>query len=281
MIRLEPHDFWKIRPLARQPHLRLALDAIGEGNSPALVWVDDRAQPRVAYLWDKTHCHFLVGDAPTSAFTEAVRELIRQEIAPKALAPGKAFLKVYYSSASWEEQVGSIFETAELVRGERVFHVLDHLAEPDWRATVPGGFRVRQIDASLLATNRLHGIEDLRHEIITGWNSETDFLTSGFGFCLLCGDEIVTWCTAEYVSPGKCGVGIETAVKHMRRGFATLAASALVEHAVAQGITPHWDSWKANLPSLAVARKVGFRPISEYVVFTGRFLALTGLGPRR
>ncbi len=86
-------------------------------------------------------------------------------------------------------------------------------------------------------------------------------------------NEIVTWCTAEYVSAGKCGVGIETAVEHMRRGFATITASAFVEHAVAKGLTPHWDSWKMNLPSVAVAHKVGFRLISEYAVFTGRFQA--------
>ena len=59
----------------------------------------------------------------------------------------------------------------------------------------------------------------------------------------------------------------------MRRGFATITASAFVEHALEQGLTPHWDSWKMNLPSVAVAHKVGFRLISEYAVFTGRFQA--------
>ena len=166
-----------------------------------------------------------------------------------------------------------MFETAELIRRERVFYALDCFAKPDWRMSVPSGFSVRQIDADLLATDRLHGIEILRNEIQTGWHSVEDFLHTGFGYCLLRENEIVTWCTAEYVSAGKCGIGIETAVEHMRRGFATITASAFVEHAVAKGITPHWDSWKMNLPSVAVAHKVGFRLISEYAVFTGRFQA--------
>ena len=108
------------------------------------------------------------------------------------------------------------------------------LTKPDWRVSVPSGFSVRQIDADLLATDRLRGIEILRNEIQTGWHSVEDFLHTGFGFCLLRKNEIVTWCTAEYVSDGKCGVGIETAVEHMRRGFATITASAFVEHAVAK-----------------------------------------------
>ena len=161
MIRLERDEYQRVRPLAGQPHLSLALDAMAVGNSPALIWVDDRAQPSAAYVWDKAHCHFLLGDASTPAFARAVRELVRQEIAPQMLAHGKAFLKVHYSSADWEEQIGAMFETAELVRRERVFYALDRLAKPDWRVSVPSGFSVQQIDADLLATDRLRGIEIL------------------------------------------------------------------------------------------------------------------------
>ena len=273
MIRLERDEYRRVRPLAGQPHLNLALDAMAEGNSPALIWVDERARPSAAYVWDKAHCHFLVGDASTPAFTQAVRELVRQEVAPRMLAQGKTFLKVHYSSAVWEDRIGAMVETAELVRRERVFYALDHFDMPDWRGSVPSGFSVRQIDAGLLGTDRLRGIEILRNEIQAGWYSVEDFLHTGFGYCLLRNNEIVTWCTAEYVSDGKCGIGIETAVEHMRRGFATITASAFVEHALGQGLTPHWDSWKMNLPSVAVAHKVGFRLISEYAVSTGRFQA--------
>ena len=275
MIQLERDEYQRVRPLAGQLHLSLALDAMAVGNSPALVWVDDRAQPSAAYVWDKAHCHFLVGNALTPAFARTVRELVRQEIAPQMAAQGKVFLKVHYSSADWEEQIGSIFDAAELVPRERVFYALDQVAKPEWRASIPSGFSVRQIDSELLATDRLRGIEILRNEIQTGWYSVEDFLHTGLGYCLLRENEIVTWCTAEYVSAGKCGIGIETAVEHMRRGFGTITASAFVEHAASKGITPHWDSWKMNLPSVAVAHKVGFRLISEYAVYTGRFQAPT------
>ena len=272
---LKPNEIARIRPLTQHPHLALVIDAIVAGNSPAKVWVDDRAQPGSAYLWDRAHCHFLLGDFGKPAFIQSVRDLVRQEIAPEVLAQGRAFLKVHYSSADWEDQISTVFDAAELVRRERVFYALDRLAKPDWRASVPSGFSVQQIDVDLLATDRLRGIEILRTEIQTGWHSVEDFLHTGFGYCLLRENEIVTWCTAEYVSAGKCGIGIETAVEHMRRGFGTITASAFVEHAASKGITPHWDSWKMNLPSVAVAHKVGFRLISEYAVYTGRFQAPT------
>lgn len=270
MVRLESSTYPSLRRLANQPHLTLALDAIAAGNTPAMAWADDRKQPAAAYLWDKAHCHFFVGDAVSPAFVQAVRELIRLELAPKAVAEGKAFLKIHTSSTAWESQIASIFEFAALVRRERVFLVLESLRRPDWRQSIPPGFVVRPIDAELLDSDSLAGIDVLREEIATGWHSQEDFLRTGFGFCLLGGDAIVTWCTAEYASAGKCGIGIETAVEHMRRGYATLTASAFVEHASGLGIRPYWDSWKANLPSVMVARKVGFRFLAEYQVFTGR-----------
>ena len=119
MIRLERHEYQKARPLAGEPQLNLALDAMAEGNSPAMIWVNDRTQPRAAYLWDEAHCHFLVEDASRLRSARTVREVVRREIAPQMLAQGKAFLKVHYSSVDWEERIGANFETVEL-SGESV-----------------------------------------------------------------------------------------------------------------------------------------------------------------
>ena len=276
MFRLESGDYQRLRHLATQPHLTLALDAIAAGHTPAMAWADDADAPRAAYLWDRAHCHFFVGDPDTPQFVEAVRDLVRQEIVPQARARGKAFVKIHASSAAWDSQIGPIFGRAELVQRERVLLVLNDPHRADWRASVPPGFVVQQIDAGLLAADAVRGIDILREEIATGWQSQADFLRTGFGFCLLRHDEIITWCTAEYLSPGKCGIGIETAIEHMRQGYATLTASAFVEHALDLGIAPHWDSWKANLPSVAVAHKVGFRLVTEYEVFTGRFAQYPG-----
>jgi hypothetical protein len=58
----------------------------------------------------------------------------------------------------------------------------------------------------------------------------------------------------------------------MNQGFATLTASALVSCCQSNRITPHWDSWKANLPSVAVAEKIDFRKALEYDVYLGEIV---------
>jgi RimJ/RimL family protein N-acetyltransferase len=82
--------------------------------------------------------------------------------------------------------------------------------------------------------------------------------------------QIVCWCTAEYVSCGWCGIGIETIQAYQRRGLATATATAFLAHCAAHGIQPHWDCWANNVPSVRVAEKVGFALVEEYEVHCGR-----------
>lgn len=98
-----------------------------------------------------------------------------------------------------------------------------------------------------------------------------DFRRAGFGFCAHDAGTIMCWCTAEYVSEGRCGIGIETVPAYQGRGFAALTASAFVEHCAGLGVVSHWDSWSGNLASVAVAEKLGFRKIETYHVFVGSF----------
>ena len=78
------------------------------------------------------------------------------------------------------------------------------------------------------------------------------------------GLELSPWCTAEYVSPGVCGVGIETLEPYQKRGLATVAAQTFVQHAMRLGWQVHWDSWLNNTPSIRVAEKAGFEKVTEY-----------------
>jgi RimJ/RimL family protein N-acetyltransferase len=120
----------------------------------------------------------------------------------------------------------------------------------------------------LLANHRLQNVQHVIAEIESCWPSLQQFYDKGFGVTLLLGEEeIVCWCTAEYVSAGRCGIGIETDEAYQNRGFATLTAAAFVEDCLARQVAPHWDSWTTNVPSLAVAEKVGFRMVQEYFVY--------------
>src|SRR5688572_17978375 len=84
-----------LRPLFDVPHLRFVIDAMCAGNSPALVWVDNPDVPRSAFIWDKTHCLYLGGEADNKAFYDSLRLFLTQTLLPGARDRDIGIFKVY------------------------------------------------------------------------------------------------------------------------------------------------------------------------------------------
>ncbi len=273
----------RVRGLFAGEHLRLVIDAVIAGNSPGRLWVDDPSEPKSALLWDKTHSFYAAGAADNAAFSQAVGELFASEITPYAQAQQFGIFKLAYTSAAWEPVIEAVLTGYALKKYPRVFYRLETPKIPGWREQIPAGFEISEINGTWLTLERLANFERLHEEIASCWPDVADFRARGFGFCIHDEETLAGWCTSEYVSqntdlPGseyisadKCGIGIETVEEYGRRGFATLIASAFVECCRERGITPHWDSWLRNTPSVTVAEKVGFGKLEDYAVFFGTY----------
>ena len=260
-MRLLPdRELHRVRHLFGAEHLSLVIDAIIAGNTPARVWADDLVTPRAALAWDGAHCLYLAGAADHS---DACRKLFEREIAPT----GRGMFKLYGTEAA----TSAVLAGQALRRRERVLYRGDRLAVSGWPQRVPAGFEVSAIGNQIPGLSALANFAEVAAEIGSCWPAMADFLRAGFGFCAHDADTIVCWCTAEYVSDGRCGIGIETVAACRGRGFATLTASAFAECCAERNVVPHWDAWSDNLPSVAVAEKLGFRKIESYPVFVGRF----------
>lgn len=81
------------------------------------------------------------------------------------------------------------------------------------------------------------------------------------------GPRAVSFCHAAYRTERWFDLSIDTLESHRRRGFATSAAAFLVRHQLGQGRRPVWGALDADLPSIALARKYGFRAVDRMVVF--------------
>jgi GNAT superfamily N-acetyltransferase len=256
---LPGHQTHRIRHLFDGEHLALVIDAIIAVNSPATVWVDDAAAPCAAAIWDGGHCVYIVGPASRVA---AFRAAVSQRIGPA----GPGLVKIYATDAA----ARLVFAGHDLDRLERVFYRFDRGGQapmPVGRLRLPAGFGISSITEEFDRLASFGNFADVTAEVESCWPSLAEFRRAGFGFCAHDADSIVCWCTAEYVSDGRCGIGIETIPAFRNRGLATLTATAFVEHCAARGITPHWDSWSSNAPSVAVAEKIGFRAVETYSIF--------------
>ena len=199
-----------------------------------------------------------------------MNDLFTSTILPDARARGLVIFKAACAGEDWKDAGGAVFAPLALDYYPRVFFS-GAPVEPSWRGRVPQGFEVRPIDRDLLAQHHLGNMAGLVEEIDECWPSLERFLEHGFGTCVLRGDEIVCRCTAEYLSPGKCGIGILTEEPYQGKGLANLAALAFIDRSYALGLVPHWDCWLNNRPSMAAAEKAGFNRLVEYSVFFGKF----------
>ncbi len=250
----------RVRHLFDSEHLSLVIDAIGAGNSPARVWVDGLTAPRAALIWDGSHSVYLAGSIERAG---EWRNLFDREVAPA----GHGVLKAYVTDVAAE----TVFAGCPLRRRERVLYRGGRRSIPDWRTRLPDGFRISVIDERLTGRDTFANAVDVIAEIESCWESLSDFRRSGFGFIAHDAQTIACWCTAEFVSGGKCGIGIETIPAYRGQGLATLTASAFLEHCAERAMTPHWDAWAHNLPSVAVAEKVGFEKVETYATYVCEF----------
>jgi RimJ/RimL family protein N-acetyltransferase len=259
MIVLPDRELHRIRHLFNAEHLALVTEAVIAGNSVGQVWTDDLETPRTALMWDRAHNVYLAGPVDQ---TEVWRELFGREIAPL----GRGIFKLHADAAA-----EAAFAGYELHRRERVFYRGGRAGNPSSSGRMPAGFQISAINDRFDQLAALANFSSVTEEIGSCWKSVADFLRTGFGFCAHNAETIVCWCTAEYVSDGRCGIGIETIPAYGGRGFATLTASAFAEHCAKRGVIPHWDAWAGNVPSVAVAEKVGFQHVETYRVYVGSF----------
>jgi RimJ/RimL family protein N-acetyltransferase len=176
---------------------------------------------------------------------------------------------VYYTSDSWKDIIFTLFEKWKPILKSRGFLTLQ-CPNTILKDDVITDYSLHDIDNQLLQSSYQNS-EYVIAEIESCWQSLSQFLTHGFGFCLSHHEEIIAWCTAEYVGSMQCGIGIETFRPYRNQGCATALASTFVQYCLQREINPHWDSWIDNIPSIRVAEKVGFTMHREYSVVFGSF----------
>ncbi len=185
---------------------------------------------------------------------------------------GYAYFKVKTLSSSLENSITDIFQNIPLHKTDKLFYTFRTKmvkAIPHPRLE---GIQYHPIDADILEEGRFENNHYVKSEIEWMWPSLERFLEKGFGTAAVIDARIICWCTAEYVSKSKCGIGIEVIDEFQNKGIATATAAHFLEHCLNQNIVAHWECDKDNIGSVRVAEKVGFEKTEETVFWSGQFL---------
>jgi GNAT superfamily N-acetyltransferase len=266
MFELQADQYARVRPVFEALRYNLVIDSVIDGHTPAWVYVDDVGTPTTAWMWNRQDAMLLAGRAGNDAANRALGQLIGDRVIPDVRRRYIPQLSLHYAPEAWEQVQDIILSDKAAEKAGRRFYTLDRL-RLDWRAGMPPGYEMARLDETFLKNGALHNMREVVGWVRSFWHSVGDFTRTGFGFCVLHGESIVSWCLSVYASGNNFELGLATVPDYRNQGFASLTAAACVEYCLDNGLVPHWHCWDDNAPSIAVAAKVGFaRPVS-YQVF--------------
>ena len=123
---------------------------------------------------------------------------------------------------------------------------------------MPAGCELRQLDQAL--SKQILG----RNLLVHMYGSVQEALKWGYGLCLMRDDELLCETFAGPAANGIIEIGVETNPHHMQKGYAYITCAHLIHEMERQGYHTYWNCAKDNLPSAALARKLGYRTEKEY-----------------
>ena len=253
----------------------MVVASIADGNTAAQLWLmQDAHNDQTVLLWDKGNNVLYLSAAQETLSEEteqALTALLNEQIRPCALAAGRAYFSISTLPPLPRDKAPKPFAAIAPYAIDKLFFRFRGEAPVLAQAPAVAGLHFAPIDHELLTDPRFANAAEVRGEIGQMWPAEERFWRNGFGVAALVAEQIVCWCTAEYVSASQCGIGIATAQAVQQRGIATATAVRFVREALRRGMTPHWETAAYNVASLRVAEKVGFTLLEPKVVWAGQW----------
>jgi RimJ/RimL family protein N-acetyltransferase len=264
LYELKQNEFNQVRSLFSRLDYNLVIESIFNGLTPAKIFVDSRTKPKTALVHTR-HKIFLGGSSDAVPSSD-LNQLILERLIPSIKGEEDAIV-VQADIPDWGDHVEAILAGLFPVERQRMYLECDHLLQ-GWQGLLPAGYTLRGVDKQLVGQDHLENIEYLREELCSERPSMADFLEKSFGFCILAGDVLASWCLSEYNTGERCEVGVATVDEHQQRGLATTATLALVDHALSNGYRRiGWHCWTGNVPSVALARRAGFVKVKDYSIY--------------
>ncbi len=242
--------------------LQYMLRAMALGSAPAQCYVDKENSPSVCLVLEG-HSLFAGGNAQSPAAEEAMAFLARTLLSPKRRQELGA-VKIAFPNNAWKEKLETALSGAAIHTYPR--KVFRHPAPG--RIPAAEEADIRLISAGMAS---LEHFDMIVEEVESTMGSLEAFLSLGFGAALVIKDRVCGFCTAEYVSGKECAIGIAVEEPFRRQGHAARMTALFLRECAKRGLTPFWECWKNNIPSVRTAERAGFELLAEYPVLLAEF----------
>lgn len=261
---LDRSDFFKCRRLINE-HGQMEAKAVVEGVNPGRIFVDDVQAPNAGLIWLGNNDGFIfIGDERNETFANEINDFIDRLIVPEAEMVGLEWFEGVGNHERWNKKIENLFKHRKLgIWNQKVYTLQkeDYIRENE--PIIDPEYTILKMSKEL--TDGSYHDEFLQSKILEFWSSVDKFLNEGIGYCAVYKGGIVSVCFSGFVVDNVHCVDIETLEEHQGNKLAQKLTHAFVNECLERGMLPYWDCMEGNKPSVAVAEKVGFKNVFNYV----------------
>jgi GNAT superfamily N-acetyltransferase len=226
---------------------RLRFLAVLAGDISGKIWVDKPDAPTWGILQEAAYGTLhLQGDFPHSVLTEFIEGR-------------KPHGDVLYGF--WEDELPVHNGLPPTMYDGHVLESYARSTEVDlmpWIHNVPGDCVCRTIDAA-----RFPRVQDYQF-YSDMFGSAERALEKMFGYVLMRGEDILCEAYAGTSSNGVIELGVNTMEGHRQQGYATMTCAHVIVEAERRGLNTYWNCAAQNTPSVGLAKKLGYAPMTQY-----------------
>jgi len=221
--------------------------AVLDGQSVGQIWVDTLFSPALGIVREATEGSLYFGGALDAATLHDMISGLKNE--------GDVLIGLWPDDDLWArlpsnpDYVGSVLEFSQRSADASTSRSLEHVSE---------GCQLRHLDSDLFK-------DSMMADYFTRlFGSAKTALERGIGLCLMRGEEILSEASAGPSANGLIDIGAETRKHHQRHGYAACVCAHLIKECEELGFGTYWNCNARNSASIALARKLGYRPEKEY-----------------
>lgn len=260
---LSINHYDKAAPLLKAISHHTVLRTILAGSTPGHVYVNDPAQPTIAFAQFK-HRAFIAGD-PNDLDRESIRDFFNQEVIANCRQSDVPLFRLTADDPALIKNLADVLKNEQPILAEyQCFEI--NLTDEFQAEKISGGFSIQNVTKTLISKD-FHGRDDLLEEMCSERESVDAFLDQSFGIAALNDNVLAGWCLSEYNHENRCEVGIATMPPFQHQGLAKAMTHNFLNLAKDNGIsTVLWHCFKSNEASRRTALSAGFDLVEDQQV---------------
>ncbi|MFC4356308.1 GNAT family N-acetyltransferase [Chryseomicrobium palamuruense] len=268
IFELKGIEFYRCRDLINECG-QLEAKAVIEGVNPGRVFVDDIENPTSGLIWLGNNDGFIfIGNEQNETFNKNLNYFIENRIVPEATNVGLNWFEAIGNHSKWNSTIKEVFKNRNLGSwNQRVYLLYKEDNQNHDELSIEQGYKLMKIDKNIFE-NKDRSIENivfLHSKILGFWDSPERFFSDGIGYCMVYKNEIVSVCFSGFVVGNVHCIHIETLEGHRGKKIAQTIARSFVKDCLDNKNVPYWDCMESNKPSVAVAEKIGFKKVFQYI----------------